>query len=53
MKKGKLAILLAIASVLAGSVIIASQKQSIFSNDTQSSKQLSAREKQLAYNWLI
>ena len=49
MKKGKLAILLAIASVLAGSVIIASQKQSIFSNDTQSSKQLSAREKQLAY----
>lgn len=30
-------------------MIIASQKQSIFSNDTQSSKQLSAREKQLAY----
>ena len=49
MKKGKLAILLAIASVLAGGMIIASQKQSIFSNDTQSSKQLSAREKQLAY----
>ena len=48
MKKGKLAILLAIATVLAGGIIIASQKQSIFSNDTQSSKQLSAREKQLA-----
>lgn len=49
MKKGKLAILLAIATVLAGGMIIASQKQSIFSNDTQSSKQHSAREKQLAY----
>ena len=49
MKKGKLVILLAIASVLAGGVIIASQKQNIFSNDTQPSKQLSAREKQLAY----
>ncbi len=49
MKKGKLAILLAIATVLAGGIIIASQKQSIFSNDTQSSKQLSAREKQLAF----
>ena len=49
MKKGKLAILLAIATVLAGGIIIASQKQSIFSKDTQSSKQLSAREKQLAY----
>ena len=49
MKKGKLAILLTTAAVIAGGVIIASQKQSIFSNDTQSSKQLSAREKQLAY----
>lgn len=49
MKKGKLAILLTTAAVIAGDVIIASQKQSIFSNDTQSSKQLSAREKQLAY----
>lgn len=49
MKKGKLAILLATATVITGGVIIASQKQSIFSNDTQSSKQLSAREKQLAY----
>lgn len=49
MKKGKLAILLAIASVLAGGVIIASQKQNIFLNDTQPSKQLSAREKQLVY----
>ena len=49
MKKGKLVILLAITSVLAGGVIIASQKQNIFSNDTHPSKQLSAREKQLAY----
>ena len=49
MKKGKLAILLAVASVLAGGVIIASQKQNIFLNDTQQRKQLSAKEKQLAY----
>ena len=49
MKKGKLAIFLAIASVLAGGVIIASQKQNIFSDDTQPSMQLSTREKQLAY----
>ena len=49
MKKGKLAILLTTAAVIAGDVIIASQKQSIFSNDTQASKQLSAKEKQLAY----
>ena len=49
MKKGKLVILLAITSVLAGGVIIASQKQNIFSNDTHPSKQLSARKKQLAY----
>lgn len=49
MKKGKLAILLAIASVLAGGVIIASQKQNLFLNDTQQRKQLSAKEKQLAY----
>ena len=49
MKKGKLAFLLAMTSVLAGGVIIASQKQNICSNDNQSSKQLSAREKQLAY----
>lgn len=49
MKKGKLAILLTTAAVIAGDVIIASQKQSIFSNDAQASKQLSAKEKQLAY----
>ena len=49
MKKGKLAILLAIASVLAGGVIIASQKQNIFSDDTQPSMQLSTKEKQLTY----
>ena len=49
MKKGKLAILLATATVIAGGVIIASQKQNIFLNGTQSRKQFSAREKQLAY----
>lgn len=49
MKKDKLAILLATATVIAGGVIIASQKQNIFLNGTQPSKQLSAREKQLAY----
>lgn len=49
MKKGKLAILLATAIVITGGVIIASQKQSIFSNDTQPSKQLSIKERQLAY----
>ena len=49
MKKGKLAILLAIATVITGGVIIASQKQNIFSNATQQSKQLSTKEKQMAY----
>ena len=49
MKKGKLAILIATTAVIAGGVIIAIQKQNIFSNDTHPSKQLSAREKQLAY----
>ena len=49
MKKGKLAILLATATVIAGGVIIASQKQNIFLNGTQSRKQFSARVKQLAY----
>ena len=48
-EKGKLAILLAIATVITGGVIIASQKQNIFSNATQQSKQLSTKEKQLAY----
>jgi hypothetical protein len=49
MKKGKLAILIATAAVIAGGVIIASQKQNIFSNATQQSKQPSTKEKQLAY----
>lgn len=49
MKKGKLAILIATTAVIAGGVIIASQKQNIFSNATQQSKQLSTKEKQLAY----
>lgn len=49
MKKGKLVTLLAIASVIAGGVIIASQKQHIFSNGTQQNKHHSPKEKQLAY----
>lgn len=49
MKKGKLVVLLAISSVIAGGVIITNQKKNIFTNDAQPSKQLSAREKQLAY----
>ena len=49
MKKGKLVILLAIASVMAGGVILTSQKKNISTNDAQPSKQLSKKEKQLAY----
>lgn len=49
MKKGKLVILLAIASVMAGGVILTSQKNNISTNDAQPSKQLSTKEKQLAY----
>lgn len=49
MKKGKLVILLAIASVMAGGVILTSQKNNISTNDAQPSKQLSTKEQQLAY----
>lgn len=49
MKKGKLAILLAITSVIAGGVIITSQKKNISTNGAQQRKQLSTKEKQLAY----
>ena len=49
MKKGKLAILLAIASVITGGMIITSQKKNIFTNGAQQRKQLSTKEKQLAY----
>lgn len=49
MKKGKLIILLAITSVIAGGVFLTNQKKNIFTNDAQASKQLSAKEKQLAY----
>ena len=49
MKKGKLAILLAIASVIAGGMIITSQKKNISTNGAQQRKQLSTKEKQLAY----
>lgn len=49
MKKGKLVILLAIASVMARGVILTSQKNNISTNDAQPSKQLSTKEKQFAY----
>lgn len=49
MKNGKLAILLAIVSVIVGSMIFTSQKKNISTNATQQSKQLSIKEKQLAY----
>lgn len=49
MKKGKLAILLAITSVIAGGVIITSQKKNISTNGAQQRKQLSTKEKQLAF----
>lgn len=49
MKKGKLIILLAITSVIAGGVFLTNQKKNIFTNDAQASKQLSTKEKQLAY----
>lgn len=45
MKKGKLAILLVITSVIAGGVIITSQKKNISTNGVQQRKQLSAKEK--------
>lgn len=49
MKNGKLAILLAIVSVIVGSMIFTNQKKNISTNATQQSKQLSIKEKQLAY----
>lgn len=49
MKKRKLVIFLAITSVLVGGTMMSNQKQNIFSNATQQSKQLSTKEKQLAY----
>lgn len=49
MKKGRLVILLAITSVIAGGVIITSQKKNLSTNGAQQSKQLSTKEKQLAY----
>ena len=38
MKKGKLIILLAITSVIAGGVFLTNQKKNIFTNDAQASK---------------
>lgn len=49
MKKGKLVIFLVIASVIAGGVILTYQKNNMSTKGAQPSKQLSAREKQLAY----
>jgi hypothetical protein len=48
-EKWKLAILLAIVSVIVGSMIFTNQKKNISTNATQQSKQLSIKEKQLAY----
>ena len=49
MKKRKLVIFLAIASVLVGGTMMSIQKQHIFSNGTQQNKHHSPKEKQLAY----
>lgn len=49
MRKRKLVILAFLTFVLVGATILSLQKQNIFSNAPQPSKQLSAREKQLVY----
>ena len=49
MRKRKLVILAFLTFVLVGATILSLQKQNIFSNGTQQSKQLSTKEKQLAY----
>ena len=46
MKKGKLAILLTTAAVIAGDVIIASQKQSIFSKHRHKKSHIIIRQSQ-------
>lgn len=49
MKKRRLIIFAVLTFVLVGVVIISVQKQNIFLHTTQQSKQLSTKEKQLAY----
>ena len=49
MKKRRLIIFAVLTFVLVGVVIISVQKQNIFLHGTQQSKQLSTKEKQLAY----
>lgn len=49
MRKRKLVIFVILTFVLVGATILSLQKQNIFSNAPQQSKQLSMKEKQLAY----
>ncbi|EFQ56017.1 hypothetical protein ABVF55_05710 [Streptococcus sp. KHUD_012] len=49
MRKRKLVILAFLTFVLVGATILSLQKQNIFSNAPQQSKQLSTKEKQLVY----
>ena len=49
MRKRKIVILAVLTFVLVGATILSLQKQNIFSNAPQQRKQLSAKEKQLAY----
>ena len=49
MRKRKIFILAVLTFVLVGATILSLQKQNIFSNAPQQRKQLSAKEKQLAY----
>lgn len=49
MRKRKIVILAVLTFVLVGATILSIQTQNIFSNDPQHRKQLSAKEKQLAY----
>lgn len=49
MKKRRLVILAVLSSVVVGGTILSLQKQNLFIQDTQQKKQLSTKEKQLAY----
>lgn len=49
MKKRRLVILAVLSSVVVGGTILSLQKQNLFVQDTQQKKQLSTKEKQLAY----
>lgn len=49
MKKRRLVILAVLSSVVVGGTILSLQKQNLFIQGTQQKKQLSTKEKQLAY----